>query len=477
MASEFDDQEWRIEIPAKVKERLNLLLCKLNDVMGLADDLEAKLARCPTRNEISVVLDHKLDTAYASKIERDMTEALAAIRAQQDGLKAYYSKNIEDIKHDLLELQRASNLVTHFQEDYSRLRDEASQLTDTIKRVERFSEQNVQDMRLEHEETQKAFKYLTSEASSMRERLDTLQARLDTTLEAFAATQRDHATSSARLDETYATVGACVQKMTDDAPAAITRAVSSSEERIRELIHTQDLQRQTETQAVSNMLDTLLSRATGIDAQQQELAGSLAKSRTMLSVQLDEHLDGQSRELYDYINATLGEFTQLRDSVTQSMADQKAVLNKLEKYVEVFSDTDVFWKHSIQALDTEFATVREKLEQTIVDDIKHLREVADTSAKSAEVANKLIDQASSTWETEWSIRERDVDDTLKTLHKLVNRVDDAVSNETQTRAAEYGRLKDAMDGAFCALKENIDRKADMEDVRKALWTKVDKLDL
>lgn len=117
----MNDEDWKIEVPLKLKEQITYLSHKLQEVADAAIIVQERVLKCPTRNEVCTLLDHKVDLSLADRVESEVGDFIQSTQASIDSLKSFLQESIENIRKDVEALRSDSHKVLEFEQGYMQL--------------------------------------------------------------------------------------------------------------------------------------------------------------------------------------------------------------------------------------------------------------------------------------------------------------------------------------------------------------------
>ncbi|EFO62381.1 Hypothetical protein GLP15_644 [Giardia lamblia P15] len=473
----MNDEDWKIEVPLKLKEHITYLSHKLQEVADAAIIVQERVLKCPTRNEVCTLLDHKVDLSLADKVESEVGDFIQSTQASIDDLKSFLQENIESISKDIDGLRSDSHKVLEFEKGYMQLQKETANIKELASTIRNESRKEIDSLQLEQGEIQKAIIALETNLSSLKGEIADMMAQQTATRDSFDDLKLVYQQDADRFSAIAQGIRAEVESAVAEIPRIILEAQQAAEQSVTSLIRQETERREADIQSLNNTVQMINSSIGRIDAAQATLLGSFEDMKASTLTDFQRILDNTSKELRQYIDDTFLEFSSLKGQVQESMNEQRVALDDLASFSSVFQQADTLWKQHFEKVEEDMRTMFQELKQQIEHDGIKVHDALATSINKATQAHQLLLDTGNVWDTEWRDRELLVDETLTRLHRIVYEVDEAVASETNSRAAEFDVLKDVMERAFCTLYHQIQLKADADQVRRALWTKVDKLDV
>lgn len=473
----MNDEDWRIEVPTKLKEQIMCLSHKLQEVADAAIVVQERVFKCPTRNEICTLLDHKVDLSLADKIESEVGDFIQGTQTSIDGLKAFLQESIESISKDIEALRSDSHKVLEFEKGYVRLQKETANIKELADTIRSESRKEISSLQLEQGEMQKAITALEANFSGIKGEIADIITQQSAIKDSFDDLKILYQQDADKFTSIAQRIRSEVEAAVIEIPDIISEARQVAEQSVSSLINKEVERREADVRSLNDTVQMINSSIGRVEAAQATLLGSFEDMKASTLSDVHRMLDNTAEDLRQYINDTFLEFSSLKEQVQESMSEQRAALDDLASFSSVFQQADTLWKQHFEAVEKDMHKMFQELKQQIEQDGVKVQEALSSSITKTTQAHQLLLNTSNVWNTEWKDRELLVDETLTRLHRIVYEVDEAVANETGSRAAEFDVLRDVMERAFCTLYHQIQLKADADQVRRALWTKVDKLDV
>ena len=473
----MNDEDWKIEVPAKLKEQITCLSHKLQEVADAAIIVQERVLKCPTRNEICTLLDHKVDLSLASKVESEVGDFIQTTQASIDGLKSFLQESIESISNDIEALRNDSHKVLEFEKGYIQLQKETASIKELADTIRSESRKEITSLQLEQGEMRKAVNALETNFSGIKGEIAEMTAQQSVIRDSFDDLKMLYQQDADKFSAIAQGIRSEVEAAVAEIPKIVSEAQQAAEQSVASLINQEVERREADIRSLNDTVQMINSSIGRIETAQATLLGSFESMKSSTIADVQRMLDNTAEELRQYINDTFLEFSSLKAQVQESMSEQKVALDDLASFSSVFQQADALWKQHFEAVEEDMRTMFKDLKQQIEQDRVKVHDALTTSINKTTQAHQLLLNTSNVWNTDWKDRELLVDETLTRLHRIVYEVDEAVASETSSRAAEFDVLRDVMERAFCTLYHQIQLKADADQVRRALWTKVDKLDV
>lgn len=473
----MNDEDWKIEVPAKLKEQITCLSHKLQEVADAAIIVQERVLKCPTRNEICTLLDHKVDLSLASKVESEVGDFIQTTQASIDGLKSFLQESIESISNDIEALRNDSHKVLEFEKGYIQLQKETASIKELADTIRSESRKEITSLQLEQGEMRKAVNALETNFSGIKGEIAEMTAQQSVIRDSFDDLKMLYQQDADKFSAIAQGIRSEVEAAVAEIPKIVSEAQQAAEQSVASLINQEVERREADIRSLNDTVQMINSSIGRIETAQATLLGSFESMKSSTIADVQRMLDNTAEELRQYINDTFLEFSSLKAQVQESMGEQKVALDDLASFSSVFQQADALWKQHFEAVEEDMRTMFKDLKQQIEQDGVKVHDALTTSINKTTQAHQLLLNTSNVWNTDWKDRELLVDETLTRLHRIVYEVDEAVASETSSRAAEFDVLRDVMERAFCTLYHQIQLKADADQVRRALWTKVDKLDV
>lgn len=473
----MNDEDWKIEVPAKLKEQITCLSHKLQEVADAAIIVQERVLKCPTRNEICTLLDHKVDLSLASKVESEVGDFIQTTQASIDGLKSFLQESIESISNDIEALRTDSHKVLEFEKGYIQLQKETASIKELADTIRSESRKEITSLQLEQGEMRKAVNALETNFSGIKGEIAEMTAQQSVIRDSFDDLKMLYQQDADKFSAIAQGIRSEVEAAVAEIPKIVSEAQQAAEQSVASLINQEVERREADIRSLNDTVQMINSSIGRIETAQATLLGSFESMKSSTIADVQRMLDNTAEELHQYINDTFLEFSSLKAQVQESMSEQKVALDDLASFSSVFQQADALWKQHFEAVEEDMRTMFKDLKQQIEQDGVKVHDALTTSINKTTQAHQLLLNTSNVWNTDWKDRELLVDETLTRLHRIVYEVDEAVASETSSRAAEFDVLRDVMERAFCTLYHQIQLKADADQVRRALWTKVDKLDV
>ncbi|EET01634.1 Hypothetical protein GL50581_1104 [Giardia duodenalis ATCC 50581] len=473
----MNDEDWKIEVPAKLKEQITCLSHKLQEVADAAIIVQERVLKCPTRNEICTLLDHKVDLSLASKVESEVGDFIQTTQASIDGLKSFLQESIESISNDIEALRNDSHKVLEFEKGYIQLQKETASIKELADTIRSESRKEITSLQLEQGEMRKAVNALETNFSGIKGEIAEMTAQQSVIRDSFDDLKMLYQQDADKFSAIAQGIRSEVEAAVAEIPKIVSEAQQAAEQSVASLINQEVERREADIRSLNDTVQMINSSIGRIETAQATLLGSFESMKSSTIADVQRMLDNTAEELRQYINDTFLEFSSLKAQVQESMSEQKVALDDLASFSSVFQQADALWKQHFEAVEEDMRTMFKDLKQQIEQDGVKVHDALTTSINNTTQAHQLLLNTSNVWNTDWKDRELLVDETLTRLHRIVYEVDEAVASETSSRAAEFDVLRDVMERAFCTLYHQIQLKADADQVRRALWTKVDKLDV
>lgn len=450
---------------------------KLQEVADAAIVVQERVFKCPTRNEICTLLDHKVDLSLADKIESEVGDFIQGTQTSIDGLKAFLQESIESISKDIEALRSDSHKVLEFEKGYVRLQKETANIKELADTIRSESRKEISSLQLEQGEMQKAITALEANFSGIKGEIADIITQQSAIKDSFDDLKILYQQDADKFTSIAQRIRSEVEAAVIEIPDIISEARQVAEQSVSSLINKEVERREADVRSLNDTVQMINSSIGRVEAAQATLLGSFEDMKASTLSDVHRMLDNTAEDLRQYINDTFLEFSSLKEQVQESMSEQRAALDDLASFSSVFQQADTLWKQHFEAVEKDMHKMFQELKQQIEQDGVKVQEALSSSITKTTQAHQLLLNTSNVWNTEWKDRELLVDETLTRLHRIVYEVDEAVANETGSRAAEFDVLRDVMERAFCTLYHQIQLKADADQVRRALWTKVDKLDV
>lgn len=473
----MNDEDWKIEVPAKLKEQITCLSHKLQEVADAAIIVQERVLKCPTRNEICTLLDHKVDLSLASKVESEVGDFIQTTQASIDGLKSFLQESIESISNDIEALRTDSHKVLEFEKGYIQLQKETASIKELADTIRSESRKEITSLQLEQGEMRKAVNALETNFSGIKGEIAEMTAQQSVIRDSFDDLKMLYQQDADKFSAIAQGIRSEVEAAVAEIPKIVSEAQQAAEQSVASLINQEVERREADIRSLNDTVQMINSSIGRIETAQATLLSSFESMKSSTIADVQRMLDNTAEELRQYINDTFLEFSSLKAQVQESMGEQKVALDDLASFSSVFQQADALWKQHFEAVEEDMRTMFKDLKQQIEQDGVKVHDALTTSINKTTQAHQLLLNTSNVWNTDWKDRELLVDETLTRLHRIVYEVDEAVASETSSRAAEFDVLRDVMERAFCTLYHQIQLKADADQVRRALWTKVDKLDV
>lgn len=450
---------------------------KLQEVADAAIVVQERVFKCPTRNEICTLLDHKVDLSLADKIESEVGDFIQGTQTSIDGLKTFLQESIESISKDIEALRSDSHKVLEFEKGYVRLQKETANIKELADTIRSESRKEISSLQLEQGEMQKAITALEANFSGIKGEIADIIAQQSAIKDSFDDLKILYQQDADKFTSIAQRIRSEVEAAVIEIPDIISEARQVAEQSVSSLINKEVERREADVRSLNDTVQMINSSIGRVEAAQATLLGSFEDMKASTLSDVHRMLDNTAEDLRQYINDTFLEFSSLKEQVQESMSEQRVALDDLASFSSVFQQADTLWKQHFEAVEKDMHKMFQELKQQIEQDGVKVQEALSSSITKTTQAHQLLLNTSNVWNTEWKDRELLVDETLTRLHRIVYEVDEAVANETGSRAAEFDVLRDVMERAFCTLYHQIQLKADADQVRRALWTKVDKLDV
>ena len=473
----MNDEDWKIEVPAKLKEQITCLSHKLQEVADAAIIVQERVLKCPTRNEICTLLDHKVDLSLASKVESEVGDFIQTTQASIDGLKSFLQESIESISNDIEALRNDSHKVLEFEKGYIQLQKETASIKELADTIRSESRKEITSLQLEQGEMRKAVNALETNFSGIKGEIAEMTTQQSVIRDSFDDLKMLYQQDADKFSAIAQGIRSEVEAAVAEIPKIVSEAQQAAEQSVASLINQEVERREADIRSLNDTVQMINSSIGRIETAQATLLSSFESMKSSTIADVQRMLDNTAEELRQYINDTFLEFSSLKAQVQESMSEQKVALDDLASFSSVFQQADALWKQHFEAVEEDMRTMFKDLKQQIEQDGVKVHDALTTSINKTTQAHQLLLNTSNVWNTDWKDRELLVDETLTRLHRIVYEVDEAVASETSSRAAEFDVLRDVMERAFCTLYHQIQLKADADQVRRALWTKVDKLDV
>lgn len=473
----MNDEDWKIEVPVKLKEQITCLSHKLQEVADAAIIVQERVLKCPTRNEICTLLDHKVDLSLASKVESEVGDFIQTTQASIDCLKSFLQESIESISNDIEALRNDSHKVLEFEKGYIQLQKETASIKELADTIRSESRKEITSLQLEQGEMRKAVNALETNFSGIKGEIAEMTAQQSVIRDSFDDLKMLYQQDADKFSAIAQGIRSEVEAAVAEIPKIVSEAQQAAEQSVASLINQEVERREADIRNLNDTVQMINSSIGRIETAQATLLGSFESMKSSTIADVQRMLDNTAEELRQYINDTFLEFSSLKAQVQESMSEQKVALDDLASFSSVFQQADALWKQHFEAVEEDMRTMFKDLKQQIEQDGVKVHDALTTSINKTTQAHQLLLNTSNVWNTDWKDRELLVDETLTRLHRIVYEVDEAVASETSSRAAEFDVLRDVMERAFCTLYHQIQLKADADQVRRALWTKVDKLDV
>ena len=473
----MNDEDWKIEVPAKLKEQITCLSHKLQEVADAAIIVQERVFKCPTRNEICTLLDHKVDLSLASKVESEVGDFIQTTQASIDGLKSFLQESIESISNDIEALRTDSHKVLEFEKGYIQLQKETASIKELADTIRSESRKEITSLQLEQGEMRKAVNALETNFSRIKGEIAEMTTQQSVIRDSFDDLKMLYQQDADKFSAIAQGIRSEVEAAVAEIPKIVSEAQQAAEQSVASLINQEVERREADIRSLNDTVQMINSSIGRIETAQATLLSSFESMKSSTIADVQRMLDNTAEELRQYINDTFLEFSSLKAQVQESMSEQKVALDDLASFSSVFQQADALWKQHFEAVEEDMRTMFKDLKQQIEQDGAKVHDALTTSINKTTQAHQLLLNTSNVWNTDWKDRELLVDETLTRLHRIVYEVDEAVASETSSRAAEFDVLRDVMERAFCTLYHQIQLKADADQVRRALWTKVDKLDV
>lgn len=473
----MNDEDWKIEVPLKLKEQITYLSHKLQEVADAAIIVQERVLKCPTRNEVCTLLDHKVDLSLADRVESEVGDFIQSTQASIDSLKSFLQESIENISKDVEGLRSDSHKVLEFEQGYMQLQKETASIKELASTIRSESRKEIDSLQSGQGEIQKTIAALEANLSSLKGEIADMMAQQTAARDSFDDLKLLYQQDADRFSAVAQSIRSEVESAVAEIPKVISEAQQAAEQSVTSLIKQETERREADIQGLNNTVQMINSSISRIDTAQATLLGSFEDMKSSTLTDVQRMLDNTSKELRQYIDDTFLEFSSLKGQVQESMTEQRAALDDLASFSSVFQQADTLWKQHFEKVEEDMRTLFQELKQQIECDGVKVQDALATSISKTTQAHQLLLNTGTVWDTEWKDRELLVDETLTRLHRIVYEVDEAVASETNSRAAEFDVLRDVMERAFCTLYHQIQLKADADQVRRALWTKVDKLDV
>lgn len=473
----MNDDDWRIEVPSKLKEQITCLSHKLQEVADVAIVVQERVLKCPTRNEICTLLDHKVDLSLADKVESEVGDFIKDTQASIDSLKSFLQESVENISKDVQVLRNDSHKVLEFEKACIQLQKETANIKELANTIRSESRKEVDSLQLEQKEMKKAITALEKNFADIQKEITEIISRQRATRDSFDDLKMLYQQDADRFSSITQAIRSEVEAAVAEIPNIISEARNAAEKSVTSLISKEAERRDADVKSLNDTVQMINSSIGRVEVAQATLLSSFEDMKASTISDVQKMLENSSKELQQYINSTFSEFSSLKEQVQQSMKEQRVALDDLASFSSVFRNADTIWKQQFEAVEKDIHKTFLDLKIQIEQDGVKVQDALSASIVKNTQAHQLLLNTSNVWDTEWKDRELLVDETLTRLHRLVYEVDEAVANESNSRAAEFDVLKDVMERAFCTLYHQIQLKADADQVRRALWTKVDKLDI
>lgn len=472
-----EDAAWRIEIPAGIKQELASLSSRLQEVLDKSEVIEAAISRSPTMADIVPLLERKLEASCASQLEAELDASAEALKASQEATRQALEQRLGTLVADVEGLQRSSALVATFELEYSRLQQETEGMEATLRGIEEHAKQNVDSSDAEVREIHRQFTDLGQEVREMRGRLDVLQARQQEKLSELDSNRRDYQDRFQAMHGEITRARREAEAVARKLPTVISEAREKAEEEVAGMLAKETERRTEENKRLGRQVQALQKELSRAEEEQNDLRTQLKEMREQMEAQVAAALEERTAQLTSAIQTQLSSFATLKDDVLESIDSQRRALKKLEAFSQMFRDADAFWKQNLATLRADAEETLSQMRAKLFDDAQYLRDSATATTERVEKVSRLIEDTSREWDTTWKQREQNVDETLARLYKVVYDIDHSLTSEVATRKEEFTKMSDALETGISRLQALLGAKAGADDVRKALWTKADKIDL
>jgi len=471
------DASWRIEMPAGIKQELASLSTRLQAALDKSEVIEAALSRSPTMADIVPILERKLEASYAAKIEAELDSAAQSLKNSQESTRLAIEKRLNDLSTDVSELKRSSALVETFENEYAKLQEEAAGMESTLRSVEEHARQNADSSDAEMQEIRRQFTDLDRSVKEMQGRLDVLQARQQEKLTEIDSSRRDYEERFQSMHGEITRARKDAEAVVRNLPTTVSEARGKMENEISSMLAKETSRRTEENKRLGLQVQALQEELSRAEEEQKELQRQMKEMREQIEVQVTSTLEERTAELVETIQNQLSSFATLKDDVMESIEGQRRALKKLEAFSQMIKEADSFWKQNLASLSAEAETRLSEIRTRLFDDSQYLQDTARETLAKAERTSHLIENTSKEWDSTWKQREENVDETLARLYKVVYDIDRSVTSEVSTRKDEFSKMTDTVEAGISRLQALLQSKANADDVRKALWTKADKIDL
>ncbi|GKT20157.1 ribosome biogenesis protein NIP7, partial [Aduncisulcus paluster] len=486
-----EDEEWTLDIPIAVRQKMARLSSELKTVKSLLLSIGGEMDGKVTKIEMSSILQHKEDRKRADdrfiKLREELdtmelghTEFATDMTDQLESLQLKVSKLREGIDNatDLHGLLRgAEERVSGIDRN---LRTTKGSMQETLDKI-LLKTTGIEKELLHHGDRTTGIEkellhhgdrvaFIDSQSSALSTRIETLKEETTTSIAAIRGSIDPIKALSldltSRVDRLEHRLGEGLKETQEKIEAYCVR-VFEEEKRARE----------EDTEAV-----------TGRHAVIEETLCDLKKMLEDLNTKVDTQLQEHSRMTQDMLEQTRLEMRREMDAasdrlgclnkdIEQALLDQRNFAGRIAK---IEQDTQMMSRRIKD--DAISATVAVK--KVEVDLKKHIDEtIARLSMQLQQTHDKLKKSTGEfrrnreEWDTKWKKRVVEVNGTISDIRLRIGKLGDDLDGEKESRTAALASLEGRMAELRQQTTKNLATKAAWNDVRRALWLKADKADL
>ncbi|TNJ27886.1 hypothetical protein GMRT_15278 [Giardia muris] len=470
-------ERWRADLPERVQDQLDGIESRLREVSDVAQRVREAVATCPTRSEILPLLDHKLDVAQGNRLVIELHDLSDELRGGLEQLQTSIFSSLDTLRNETHLLEESSQMIQRFEETRKQVQADTSSLLEELAATRKEAWETVDLIRKDHSEVKEMVEGAQKGALEVQEHIQTLEARQMASADAFDDLKKKFQADYDSLSESIRTIRSSLDTITTEMPRLTAQAQVIAERNVMRIVEKEAEAHRAEVAGIKELLETSRSTLGGLEKTQNSIHESFQITKSNILAEINQVIQETAEGLNSHIDDTLKDFRALKTRLNESIVEQRSTVSQLEQFTRMFDDADRLWKEHLDSIRTELQASFDGFKTSLLGDVATVKHAISVSEDQTRETQRILREATEQWDKEWIPRERTVDETLLRIQKVLYEVDEAIANETSARTADMSSLQDTVERGLLTLRRQLDGKADMEDVRRALWAKVDRTDV
>lgn len=470
-------ERWRADLPERVQDQLDGIEGRLREVVDIAHRVREAVATCPTRSEVLPLLDHKLDVAQGNRLVIELHDLSDELRGGLEQLQNNIFSSLETLKNETHALEESSLLIQRFEETRKQVQAETSHLLEELAATRKEAWETVDMIRKENNEVREMVEGAQKDALDVQKQIQALEARQMASSDAFDDLKKKFQADYDSLSENIRIIRSSLETISTEMPRLTAQAQVVAERNVMRIVEKEAEAHRAEVAGIKELLEASETTLTGLEKTQHSIQESFQITKGNILAEINQVIQETANGLNAHIDDTLNDFRALKTRLNESIAEQKSTVSQLERFSHMFDDADRLWKEHLNEIRAELQSSFDSFKGTLLGDVATVKHAISVSEDQTRETQRLLREATEQWDKEWVPRERTVDETLLRIQKVLYEVDEAIANETTARTTDLTALQDTVERGLLTLRRQLDGKADVEDVRRALWAKVDRTDV